>query len=397
MVATYRCNACGGNMAWNIQKQTYECSSCRTPGDLGLEGKTIVQHPIGEYHTHNQGQLLEEGETVVVCSNCGSEVTFTESTTATTCPMCSSPQVDVQKQLLGVPPDGIIPFKLDKANAQEQFKKWVKSRWFAPNSLKKSYQQGKLDGIYVPFWTYDTDSSAYYTGQGGTQYTEEVEDDEGNTTYETRTDWEFTSGYVYDSFDDIAVSDGSDRINEVIKGILPYSTEGGAYPYTPAFISGMGAEHYSKGAPTCFEEAEKIIKDKMHSLAYNDILTRYDSAQVSSVDVSHQRVEYKNMLLPTWISSFAHGGKEYTYMINGETGKVNGKRPYSIPKIVSAVLVGLLILGGIFFWYQSTESNSAFVYPESHVAVVSTQVHHVANSGFGSGENLSTAYIINQY
>lgn len=367
---SFVCPSCGGHMKWNIKKQAFECESCRTPGEVDLSGEEIQHHDYADYTDREAASEGNPVETTAVCRNCGAEITFAANETATVCPMCSSPQVDAQKQMAGVPPDGLVPFKVDKADAQEAFKKWVKSRWFAPNKLKESYQQGKLDGVYLPFWTYDAHTEAQYWGEGGTYY--EDEDDEGNTT--TTTVWTPVSGYVSADFDDIPVCDGSERTQDVVEGILPYSTEAGACAYNPAFLAGVGAEHYDKGAVECFPKAEAQMEATLRSMADQKIRDKgYDTANVKRLEMEHQDLTYKHILLPTWVSAFAYRGKEYTYMINGETGKVSGKRPYSAPKIIAAVIAGLIALFLIYNIFLKDADAKEYTYPEPTVSVVDMQ------------------------
>lgn len=386
---SFVCPSCGGHMKWNIKKQAFECESCRTPGEADLSGESIIDHPLDEYAARDAGGDAYPDETYAICRNCGSEIAFSKNETATVCPMCGSPQVDAQKQMAGVPPDGLVPFKVDKADAQDAFKKWVKSRWFAPNKLKESYQQGKLSGVYLPFWTYDSHTEAHYWGEGGTYY--EEEDDEGNTT--THTDWTPVSGYVSADFNDIPVCDGSERTQDVVEGILPYSTEAGASVYNPAFLAGVGAEHYDKGAANCFPQAEEQMERTIRSLAEDDITHRkgYDTASVNRVEMEHHNLSYKHLLLPAWVSAFAYGGKEYTYMINGETGQVSGKRPYSVPKIVAAVIAGLLALFLIYNIFIKDADAKEYVYPQTSVSIVETQAQTATSSAFsGDGGLLMT-------
>ncbi len=218
--ANVTCPSCGGTLKWNIKKQAFECESCHTPGKVETKGK-IVQHSLKKYSQRITEEVSFPDESYAVCKNCGAQILFEANQTATVCPMCGSPQIDAARQVAGVPPDGIVPFKVDKADAQLAFKKWVKSRWFAPNRLKESYQQGKLDPVYLPFWTYDSDSEGRYRGRGG-NYIEE-EDDEGNT--HTRTEWYPVSGRVSKEFDDIQICDASENASKVVEEILPYNTE----------------------------------------------------------------------------------------------------------------------------------------------------------------------------
>ena len=80
-------------------------------------------------------------------------------------------------------------------------------------------------------------------------------------------------------------------------------------------------------------------------------------AQVNSMDVTYQDVTYKQVLLPVWLSSFSYGGKLYRYAINGETGKVGGQRPYSIPKIIACILFVAAIIGGYFYYAEYVENS----------------------------------------
>lgn len=58
------------------------------------------------------------------------------------------------------------------------------------------------------------------------------------------------------------------------------------------------------------------------------------------MNIDYRRITYKHVLLPAWTSAFSYNGKQYMYIINGESGKVGGQRPYSVPKILAAVAAG---------------------------------------------------------
>jgi hypothetical protein len=60
---------------------------------------------------------------------------------------------------------------------------------------------------------------------------------------------------------------------------------------------------------------------------------------------------FKHILLPVYISSYNYDGKQYSFYVNGQTGKIHGTRPYSFWKIFLAVVFGIIILGGVaYFW-----------------------------------------------
>ena len=69
------------------------------------------------------------------------------------------------------------------------------------------------------------------------------------------------------------------------------------------------------------------------------------------IESSFSKLTYKYLLLPVWISSYKYKEKVYQFMVNGQTGKVSGKTPISIPKIVItgiAVVLIIILLGMLF-------------------------------------------------
>ena len=176
------CANCGGTIKWNIAKQRLECSACRTPYIAETTVQRVEEHDF-EGYVQREGQRVSFPDTaLIVCGTCGAQIAVDEHCTATVCPMCGSTQLLESRQEAGVPPDGVIPFRVDRETAQQNFAKWVKSRWFAPNRLKQAYQAGKLQGIYLPFWTFDAQVTSTYWGQGGNTHT--VRDSKGNTRTE---------------------------------------------------------------------------------------------------------------------------------------------------------------------------------------------------------------------
>ncbi|MCL2010520.1 MAG: hypothetical protein FWG71_08240 [Synergistaceae bacterium] len=342
---TFVCQNCNGIMKFNIQKQVFECSSCKTEYSLQTLSDTIKEHDFNSYLEREKATTPFEGMAVVGCQQCGMEISFSESQFSTTCPMCGSTQVATAKQSAGIPPDGVIPFKIDKKNAQERFRAWVKSRWFAPNDFKKRYAEGGLAGMFLPFWTYDAYAVSKYEGRGG-KY-RRVKDKEGKEKREI--DWFPVSGVVSASFDDVLICASKKEKN--IRGILPYSTTTDTQPFSTGYLSGYYAEVYKIKANEGFESAKKIMEDTLRGLAKRDIERTYDTSEVRSLFTKYSKVTYKHVLLPLWSSAFGYRGKTYNYLVNGETGKVTGSRPYSAIKIAFAVL-GVIAAAAVLYYFM---------------------------------------------
>jgi DNA-directed RNA polymerase subunit RPC12/RpoP len=332
-------------MKFDIKKQVFACAGCGNEYDLQTLSDTVKENDFSSYLERERATIPFQGMAVATCQQCGMEISFPDAQFSATCPMCGSTQVAASKQNAGIPPDGVIPFKIDKQDAQQRFRAWVKSRWFAPNDFKNRYSEGGLAGLFLPFWTYDAYAISRYKGRGGRDRREKGKDGKDRIV----TDWYPVSGVVNASFDDIQIC--ASQKEENVEGILPYGTTINTKPFSTGYLSGYYAEVYKIKADAGFESAKKIMENKLRSLAARDIKKRYDRADVWSLITKYSNVTYKHVLLPLWSSAFGYKGKTYNYVINGETGKVSGSRPYSAIKITLAILG---IAAVVAAWYMMT-------------------------------------------
>lgn len=343
----FLCPNCGGTIKYDIESESFRCEACKAPATMETLSSAVKEYDFSQYAQREQQSVAFEGLAVAQCRNCGYEITFDDMAVATTCPMCGSVQIATVKQAAGIPPEGIVPFKVDKNEAIQKFKAWVKSIWFAPNDFKKKYGMGgELKGMYLPFWTYDASVVAFYQGRGGNTRTRT--DKDGNR--HTETDWTYVSGVVNSEFNDIQIC-ASDREKDIGR-ILPYNTVENTKPYTAAYLSGYYAELYKIKADAAFEKAKAIMENHLRSLAEQDIRRRYDKADVNSIQAKYSDVTYKHVLLPVWASTFAYKGKTYRYLVNGETGKVAGQRPYSPIKVMIAIAAAVAVIVGFVLIIQ---------------------------------------------
>lgn len=75
-----------------------------------------------------------------------------------------------------------------------------------------------------------------------------------------------------------------------------------------------------------------------------------DRQRIDAIQTQVTDVTFKHILLPLWLAAFTYGGKSYRVVVNAQTGRVTGERPYSKWKIAFAVLVALIVAGiGAYF------------------------------------------------
>jgi len=77
----------------------------------------------------------------------------------------------VTAQIHEFSPQALLPFDITREEAHQAYERWIKGRWFAPSKLKKhAREEFGLNGIYIPYWTYDSDTKTAYSGQRGDVY-----------------------------------------------------------------------------------------------------------------------------------------------------------------------------------------------------------------------------------
>ncbi|MEO8000176.1 MAG: hypothetical protein ABI852_22190, partial [Gemmatimonadaceae bacterium] len=284
---------------------------------------------------------------VVDCPQCGAQTRFDPNVVASVCAFCATPMVSVKAHAgRQIQPRGIVPFSLETSAAQDLFRKWIQSRWFAPNALKKTVN--KVDGVrgvYVPCWTFDAETSSHYEGQRGVhrQVYETVSDGKGGTTQRVRTvtDWYYTNGDVTVNFDDTLVL-ASASIPEHLAGVLLGWDVSKLAPFTDDFVAGFTVEAYQLALEPAFAQAQINFRAGIEAAARADI--GGDEQRVTNFTTQYGNIAFKHILLPVWICSYKFANKTWRVVVNGQTGNVKGDRPWSPWKIGFAVLVALAIV-----------------------------------------------------
>jgi len=352
----FTCPSCGAPQRFSPITGTLTCEFCRT--QTAIE---VSQDVIHEYDFHEAIETLNVQKNQIIekdihCKKCGGSFTLTPYSFSSNCPYCNTPAITdfIQE----ITPKSLLPFTLTHSQAQALFKKWVGSRWFAPNAFKK-YLDGDntLEGYYLPYWTYDSDTISPYQGLRGDVYYVTVTKtivQNGNRrqvrVQEPRINWTPVSGVVYVSFDDITIGASKTISRTILDSLEPWDTTK-LVPFNKKYLSGFEAEEYTIGLDNGFEFAKAKMVHKIEQNIRYDI--GGDQQQIQHIRTQHKDISYKNVLFPVWTASFEWKGKEYYYAINAQNGKIVGERPYSITKIILAVFTGLSLLGGFFYLNDS--------------------------------------------
>ena len=275
----------------------------------------------------------------VRCDSCSGVVVFSGTLTSTDCPYCGSPiqRENVHTATKRVPVDGVLPFLVERSTVQGKLKEWVKSRWFAPGDFKKRGAQGKFNGVYLPYWTFDSLTFNVYSGERGENYTVRVGTGKNKRT-ETRTRWYPASGRFQRFFDDVLVVASQGLPENYIIALEPWPLTQ-CVPFTQQYLAGYLARTYDIELDRGFENGKKRIDAEILS----DVRGRIggDKQRVHSVKSRYDAVTYKHLLLPVYLMTYRFKNKPYQIFVNAVTGEIQGQRPYSWVKILMAVLTGV--------------------------------------------------------
>ena len=349
-VEVFTCENCGGNMIFDIKSQSLKCPYCETEVKIDNSGDVLEYDFSNVSRLEAQSDWNEEAE-VIKCESCGAETVVDRQSTAIHCSYCGSSHVLKTKQSAGIKPEGVLPFKIDKHQAMEEMSRWMKRRWLAPNDLKLLYQSDKLQAVYVPYWTYDAQTYSTYTGQGGRYYYETREVNGKKETIQ-KIRWYPVNGQLHEFFDDVLVNASAHYSDQIMSGVEPYNTDR-IEPYKPEYLSGYLAERYYLGVSEGFSCANQKMVRELESMAHHEIMCRFDTARNVVVRTQYQNVTFKHVLLPIWCANYDYKGKNYQYIINGETGRVHGTYPYSLVKITVLIILGALALYLFFVYFNS--------------------------------------------
>jgi hypothetical protein len=344
--------SCGSQMHYRPGTTSLKCQACGA--EQAIEAtRQIEEHSYDAWAAIPEKRVATIGKQVLKCQGCGATTETDELSGA--CQFCGGALLALSEPEGLIAPEAVLPFGIAKKGANEAFGKWVKSRWFAPNALKKVGSTEALKGTYIPHWTYDAQTQTDYTGERGEAYYVTVGSGK-NSHQERRIHWYPASGHVSRAFDDVVVP---------ASGVLPQArldkmgpwVMAQAQPYDPQYLAGYTALRYDvdpdSGLVTAKGKMESVINDDCR----HDI--GGDEQRVSSMSVQYAAMMFKLMLLPLWIASYVYAGKTYQVLINANTAEVVGDRPYSKVKIAFAEVGALIVIGvGVALYLQNKKSGS---------------------------------------
>lgn len=356
-VVNVACNACGSEMLWSAEKQKMECKHCGNLQDMPRAADMVVERSFSDaLNLTDQPTGYGTATKAFHCKGCGSETIVPPDTRSFQCPFCGSDNVNEEAvQAKVIQPAGVLPFVIDKPKALASYKAWIKKGLFTPSSLKKIAALEKINGVYLPFWTYDAFTQSHWTAMAGYYYyTTETyyEGGQMKTRQKRNIRWVPASGYLEKDFDDVLVVGSHGVTQRDVEKVYPY-TLSKVNNYDPRFILGYLSEVYERDVKQGYTVADGIMDSEIRTACARQIPG--DTHKDLNVNTHKSRITFKHILLPMWVAAYKFKGKSFQFLVNGETGKIAGKKPVSVGKVLLAILIGLVIAGTIYYFYNKSQ------------------------------------------
>lgn len=352
----YKCPACDGALSFDSGLQKMKCPYCDTEFEVAAlqEMDEVLRHEgTSDYTWQSQPETLwSEDETQnlrsFVCNSCGGEIVGDENTAATRCPFCDNPVV-MSGQFKGeLRPDLVVPFQLDKEQAKAALKKHFGKKPLLPRLFTAQNRIESIQGIYVPFWLFDTDAEASIRYKAARIHTWS----DSNYIY-TRTSYYSLLRAGRIGFDNVPVDGSSKMSDELMESIEPYDL-GKAVDFQTAYLAGYLADKYDVTADDSKPRANDRIRTSTEQ-AFAATTAGYATAIAVNTDIRLNGGRVRYALLPVWILTTRWKDKAFTFAMNGQTGKLVGNLPIdwkrfwmyvlSIGMSIGAVLSLIMCLG----------------------------------------------------
>ena len=324
----FKCPCCDGAIEFDARAQRMKCPYCDSEFEIedlrAYEAQLRSQPQDSMTWDTAPGTEWSAGETeglqVYTCNTCGGEIVADETTGATECPFCGNPVVMTGQFAGTLKPDLVIPFQVDKKAAVAALENHYKGKVLLPKVFKDQNHIREVKGLYVPVWLFDTDADAFVRYKATRTRTWS----DSNYRYTETSHYAVIRGGGI-GFENVPV-DGSTKMDDTLmESIEPYDLSD-AVDFRTAYLSGFLADKYDVDAAASIDRANQRIRRSTEDAFASTVVGYHTVVPVSSnIRLENGRARYA--LYPVWILNTQWNGQNFTFAINGQTGKIAGDLP----------------------------------------------------------------------
>ncbi|MEJ2597253.1 MAG: hypothetical protein P8Z00_02915 [Anaerolineales bacterium] len=340
----FMCPKCGGRMSYSIQAARFTCAYCGysqavEDGDSPWTADRAEQ-VLDFVMPTGRGHRWAEAHHRLSCAQCGAVSLLPPGTKSLQCPYCGSNQMVAaaeDRQLID--PQVIAPIKVNAQKAQGRVRDWLGRGFFAPDDLRQAGRYLQLRPAYYSCWTFD--------GNIEVNWSCEVQEGYGRSNH-----WEARSGVESRFFDDVLVSGVQALREKELASVEPFNLKE-LHEFKPEYLAGWPAIVYDRSLAEASLKARQQVTHQFRRELNTRIEVGKEKRNLHISQTQWSDMTFKHVLLPLWIGTYRYQGKEFHLLVNGQTGKVGGKKPRDPVKVMMALLIGaiaLVFLALMLFW-----------------------------------------------
>lgn len=331
------CSSCGGKVEFSPEDKGLKCEKCSNVFPIEYAKAKEKKRLLDAMMENDRGfEEWKDSKRIFSCKNCGAQIILDKFEMASKCSYCNTHSLITTDTLPGLKPDAVIPFKIGKNKAVEQFKIRTRQKMFLPNDFKKNIPKTNIGSTYLSSLSFAIDAFATYNGIRAVSKT--VRTDDG---YKTVTEYVPFSGEISCNFGNIIVECSEKIEQSQINSILPYDFKE-CCDYNDDFMTGYSCEYYNRS----IKSSMKVAYEQALSLLDGMIRRKHSGVRSVTIKPKYSNEKYHYVLLPIYFINFKYKDRKYLNLMNGQTGKTSGEVPRSATKITFFTLfIVLLVIG----------------------------------------------------
>ncbi len=312
---TTRCEVC----ACMIDAEDLFCGNC------GLEVPVADTDATPRAGRHAMAQSFD-------CHQCGASMTYDAAAGSLRCPYCGSTSVQPTAPTRRLVADAVVPSRIDRQQVQQRLRQFLGSSFWHPGDLGQVSQLREATLVYVPYWCFEAEVSTHYTA---------------DTTAKPapgRGDWAPLYGHRTAAYGGVLVAASEVLTPAETAAIEPFNLH--------EAVAADGFD-YGDSPVEVFRVARKfarplgigIIEALERGAAADQVPGRHRNVHVNCLITAMSSYP---VLLPVWVLAYQYRGVVYRVLINGQSGRVDGRAPMSYWKMAMVslgVVIGMIVIG----------------------------------------------------
>lgn len=343
LTTSFKCAGCGHDLMFDPDAGKLVCAACGYSCEMEEAGETADRDFETVVSKSTSGEFASGEAMEFKCQNCGAVLITDKYTSATVCGYCDSPVFLSERLSDNLAPAYAIPFTINADDARTKFTQWAKKRKVIPNSFIKNDRLKDIQGIYVPFWLYDVrgrgDVSAHCT----------------RVSSRMQGEYRVTTTRHYDVYRKVEVdyvkipADASEKMIDEYMDMLEPFDYSALSKFNMGYLAGFAAEKYTYDDKALMPRIAARVSGYVRDYVSTTI-RGYTTKMITRENYTAQQQDAAYTLLPVYVLNYDHEGKTYSFMMNGQTGKIVGKPPISKLKCAgfflgsAAVTLGITLL-----------------------------------------------------